>query len=105
MFYLLLVGTGMLELLGWRALARQQLGEVRTCGMAARAPGQTMTQTWHAYLRPVGGWPDTEVFLELGREVLILKGCGLGLGLVNSTLGGNLWTRAVLGLRPRLPPN
>jgi len=38
---LLLVGTGMLELLGWRAL------------------------------RPIGV-PEMEVFLELGRELLIL---------------------------------
>ena len=73
----MLVGTGMLELLGWRALVREvsYACMVGTClqdttGYIHEEPGEQARED--TYFSPVGV-PETEVFLELGREVLILR--------------------------------
>ena len=75
--YLLLVATGMLELLGWRALVREvsYACMVGTCLQDTTQYTRTKSNRQQAredtYFSPVGV-PETEVFLELGREVLIL---------------------------------
>ena len=70
----MLVGTGMLELLGWRALVREfsYACMVGTCLQDTTKYTRTRQAREDTYFSPVGV-PETEVFLELGREVLILR--------------------------------
>ena len=72
----MLVGTGMLELLGWRALVREvsYACMVESCLQDTTQFNYTRTRQARedTYFSPVGV-PETEVFLELGREVLILR--------------------------------
>ena len=69
----MLVGTGMLELLGWRALVREVSYAWQKHAFKARiTANEDKTNRQGTYFSPVGV-PETEVFLELGREVLILR--------------------------------
>ena len=73
--YLLLVGTGILELLGWRALGL--LFIVRHRGPFNNHIShaqQLLVRAGPPYFSMAGwpGVPDTEVFLELGRELLLI---------------------------------
>ena len=71
----MLVGTGMLELLGWRALVEAEVSRGSAC--SDHRPhiqvqgGHVLQLGCTTYLRPPGV-PEMEVFLELGRELLIL---------------------------------
>ena len=87
--YLLLVGTGILELLGWRALgllfivrhrvpfnnhiSHAQHTRQNNTGLSVRYI-RLLVRAGPPYFSMAGwpGVPDTEVFLELGRELLLI---------------------------------